>query len=111
MPHLRFRGIEREPLARLGGELVEKLSALTGAPVAHFTLELVQTEFIIAPEAPKGYPFVELLWFDRGQQVQDAAAQLITQVVQAHVGASQDVAMVVFPLTRTAYYDNGKHYG
>ncbi len=89
MPHLRFRGIEREPLARLGGELVEKLSALTGAPVAHFTLELVQTEFIIAPEAPKGYPFVELLWFDRGQQVQDAVdegAVVLSCAAQAQLG-------------------------
>ena len=38
-------------------------------------------------------------------------AQIITQVIQGELGPQQDVAVVVFPLTRTAYYDNGKHYG
>ncbi len=111
MPHLRFRGIEREPLARLSGELVAQLSELTGAPVAHFTLERVQSEFIIAGETTPGYPFVELLWFDRGQEVQDAAARLITSAVKAQLGEAQDVAVVVLPLTRSGYYDNGQHYG
>ena len=111
MPHLRFRGIERDPVARLSGSLIQKLSALTGAPAAHFTIERVPTEFIIAGETVAGYPFVELMWFDRGQEVQDAAARLITQAVKAELGADQDVAVVVLPLTRSAYYDNGQHYG
>lgn len=111
MPHLRFRGIAPEPLAQLAPSLVQQLSELTGAPVAHFTLERVQTEFIIAPEPGTGYPFVELLWFDRGQVVQDAAAKLITAAVQDALGAQTDVAVIVLPLTRTAYYDNGQHYG
>ncbi len=111
MPHLRFRGIAREPLARLSGQLVQDLSTLTGAPVAHFTLELVASEFIIAGQTVPGYPFVELMWFDRGQEVQDQAAQLITRAVKAQLGDAQDVAVVVLPLARTAYYDNGQHYG
>lgn len=111
MPHLRFRGIAPEPLAQLAPSLVQQLSELTGAPVAHFTLERVQTEFIIAPVPGTGYPFVELLWFDRGQVVQDAAAKLITTAVQAELGAQIDVAVIVLPLIRTAYYDNGQHYG
>lgn len=111
MPHLRFRGIERDALMQLSGPLVEQLSALTGAPVAHFTIERVQTEFIISGEAVAGYPFVELMWFDRGQAIQDQAAQLITEQVKAQVGAAVDVAVIVLPLTRSAYYDNGHHYG
>ena len=111
MPHLRFRGIEREALMQLSGPLVEQLSSLTGAPVAHFTIERVQTEFIISGEAVAGYPFVELMWFDRGQAVQDQAASLITEQVKAQVGATVDVAVIVLPLTRSAYYDNGQHYG
>lgn len=111
MPHLRFRGIESAPLARLATSLVNQLSELTGAPVAHFTLERVQTEFIIAPAPGTGYPFVELLWFDRGQAVQDAAARLITDAVKAQLGAQTEVAVVVLPLSKHAYYDNGQHYG
>ena len=111
MPHLRFRGIAREPLARLSGQLVQDLATLTGAPVAHFTLEWVASEFIIAGQTVPGYPFVELMWFDRGQVVQDQAATLITRAVKAELGAEQDVAVIVLPLTRTAYYDNGQHYG
>jgi hypothetical protein len=111
MPHLRFRGIDKAPLLRLSSQLVDQLSALTGAPKAHFTLERVETTFIIAGETVPGYPFVELLWFDRGQTVQDQAAQIITTLIKAELGAQQDVAVVVLPLTHTAYYDNGQHYG
>lgn len=111
MPHLRFRGMAREPLARLAQPLVASLSALTGAPIAHFTVELIGSEFIITGETESGHPFVELLWFDRGQAMQDAAVKLITDAVQAELGAEQLVAVMVLPLTRTAYYDNGVHYG
>ena len=56
MPHLRFRGIERDPVARLSGSLIQKLSAFTGAPAAHFTIERVPTEFIIAGRRWRAIP-------------------------------------------------------
>lgn len=110
MPHIRCRGMQRETVVAMSETLVEQLSELTAAPAAHFTVEHVATEFIATRFGGKAYPFIELFWFDRGQEMQDAAAKLITAIVQQTVGDVADVAVVVLPLTRTAYYDNGVHY-
>ncbi|MDG2739264.1 DUF1904 family protein, partial [Vibrio parahaemolyticus] len=61
-------------------------------------------------EVSAAYPFVEVLWFDRGQEVQDEVAKLITQQVRGIAGADIDVAVIFSALSPKAYYDNGEHY-
>lgn len=54
---------------------------------------------------------MEVLWFDRGQDVQDQVAELITKAVRAELEEpEQDVAVIFSALTPSAYYDNGSHY-
>ncbi|WP_423825384.1 DUF1904 family protein, partial [Salmonella enterica] len=55
-------------------------------------------------------PFVEVLWFDRGQETQDKVAKVITQQVRGVVGEDIDVAVIFSALLPNAYYDNGEHY-
>jgi phenylpyruvate tautomerase PptA (4-oxalocrotonate tautomerase family) len=110
MPHIRCRGIEREKVVEFSEHLVEQLAELTKSPAAHFTIEYIPAEFIATRFGGHAYPFIELFWFDRGQNMQDAAAQLITSVVKAALGDVVDVAVVVNPIERTNYYDNGQHY-
>jgi len=110
MPHIRCRGIPQETVVEFSELLVEQLAELTKAPAAHFTIEYIPAEFIATRFGGQAYPFIELFWFDRGQSMQDAAAQLITSVIKAKVGDDVDVAVVVQPLVRTNYYDNGQHY-
>lgn len=110
MPHIRCRGMQREMVVAISETLVEQLAELTQAPAAHFTVEYIPAEFIATRFGGQAYPFIELFWFDRGQEIQDAAAQLITSIVKAELGSESDVAVVVQPLTRTGYYDNGQHY-
>lgn len=42
--------------------------------------------------------------------MQDAAAKLITSIVRPVVGNDAEIAVVVQPLNRSGYYDNGEHY-
>ena len=108
MPHIRCRGMQRDIVVAISETLVEQLAELTKAPAAHFTIEYIPAEFIATRFGGQAYPFIELFWFDRGQEMQDAAAQLITSIVKSKL--EMDVAVVVQPLQRTNYYDNGQHY-
>lgn len=110
MPHIRCRGMQRETVVAISETLVEQLADLTKAPAAHFTVEYIPTEFIATRFGGQAYPFIELFWFDRGQEMQDAAAKLITSIVKQAVGNDAEVAIVVQPLSRNSYYDNGEHY-
>ena len=108
MPHIRCRGMQRDTVVAISETLVEQLAELTKAPAAHFTIEYIPAEFIATRFGGWAYPFIELFWFDRGQEMQDAAVRLITSIVKSKLEA--DVAVVVQPLQRTNYYDNGQHY-
>ncbi len=111
MPHLRCRGLARETVVAISETLVERLSELTKSPSAHFTVEYIPSEFIPTRFGGNAYPFIEVFWFSRPQEVQDAAAQIISDVVKAEIGDIGEVATVFHQLEKTAYYDNGKHYG
>lgn len=81
-------------------------------PKAHFTVEHIAATFFFDGKEQVGYPFVELFYFDRGQQVQDEIANRVTALVREVLAKpEQDVAVVFTKLERSAYYDNGKHYG
>jgi len=108
MPHIRCRGMQRDTVVAISETLVEQLAELTKAPAAHFTIEYIPAEFIATRFGGQAYPFIELFWFDRGQEMQDAATQLITSIVKSKL--EMDVAVVVQPMQRTNYYDNGQHY-
>ncbi|MCQ1059433.1 DUF1904 domain-containing protein [Photobacterium sp. ZSDE20] len=111
MPHLRFRAVEFDHVKALSTKLVDYLEPLMACPREDFTLEHVSTTFIFDGEVSDAYPFVEVLWFDRGQEVQDQVAQLITEAVRAEFEEpEQDVAVIFTALTASAYYDNGSHY-
>ena len=110
MPHIRCRGMKRDDVVAISETLVEQLADLIRAPAAHFTIEYIPSEFIATRFGGQAYPFIELFWFDRGQEIQNAAAQLITSVFKATVGYKGEVAVVIQPIPRTAYYDDGQHY-
>ena len=109
MPHLRFRGIEKKEIKEMSKELAEGLSEIIGCPTDWFTLEYINTEFIFDGEESKGYPFVEVLWFDRGQEAKDRAAHLITEAVRKNY-PEEDICVIFTNLNEKDYYENGKHF-
>ena len=111
MPHLRFRAIAFDTVKHLSTALVDGLQPLMKCPREDFTLEHIPASFIFDGEVSDAYPFVEVFWFDRGQEAQDRVAAVITAAIRTAVANNnQDVAVIFTALTPSAYYDNGQHY-
>ena len=104
MPHLRFRGCDEAALESLIPGLLPRLAEGFACPEDWITVECVATRFLTRPVAP----FLEILWFERGQEVRDA---IVARVVEAFAGHGLGVPTVVFlALEKTAYYEDGRHF-
>ena len=111
MPHLRFRAVAFDTVKQLSTKLVDDLQPLMDCPREDFTIEHIPASFIFDGEVSDAYPFVEVFWFDRGQNTQDLVAKAITNIVREAVEEpQQDVAVIFTALKPLAYYDNGNHY-
>ncbi len=110
MPHLRFRAVEPQTVQALSAPLTDALQPLMNSPRGDFTYEYIYTTFFQEGEVSQVYPFVEVLWFDRGQDIKDQVAEIITQQVRGIVGEDIDVAVIFTPLDPLDYYDNAEHY-
>ncbi|MCG9598883.1 DUF1904 domain-containing protein [Vibrio sp. Isolate25] len=110
MPHLRFRAVEPQTVQTLSKSLIDELQPHMDCPREDFTFEYIYTTFYHEGEVSQAYPFVEVLWFDRGQQTQDTVAAIITQQVRGIIGEDVDVAVIFTALDAKSYYDNGEHY-
>ena len=109
MPHVRVRSLSETAVATLSREIPKSLAPLMGTTEDNFTVELVATKFFAAGGPVEGDPMLEVLWFDRGQEVQDRCASELTKLVKPHT-KSQYIAVVFSALPKTAYYENGNHF-
>lgn len=109
MPHLRFRAVEPQTVQTLSQSLIDGLQPHMDCPREDFTFEYIYSTFFHEGEVSAAYPFVEVLWFDRGQETQDAVAKIITSQVRGIIGEDVDVAVIFTALNAQGYYDNGSH--
>jgi phenylpyruvate tautomerase PptA (4-oxalocrotonate tautomerase family) len=109
MPHLRFRGVKADLVQKLSEDLHHELAALISTSSDNFTFEYLQTESFCRGERGGGYPFIEVLWFERGSEVRQAVASRLTERVHELNGAG-DVAVVFRPIDPNDYFENGKHF-
>lgn len=108
MPQLKVRGIDAEKLKKISKELIDELTEIVGCPRDYFTIECISTTSIFDGELVKTYPFIEVAWFDRGQEVQDRVADTITKYANK-IGV-QDLDMTFTVFEKNRYYENGKHF-
>lgn len=108
MPLLRFRAIEAKDICNISTDLVDELQALLNCPRDYFTLESVQSLFIQDGGFVSGSPVVEIAWFDRGEKIQDKAAEIVTNSLKS-VGY-KNVDVIFSKLEEGCYYENGKHF-
>jgi hypothetical protein len=109
MPHIRLRGLNSDHVSKLNPALVKELSQIVGSPEDHFTFEHVKTDFYAQGKLVSGTPFVEVHWFPRDKNIQDACAKAITDKIK-NLDPDLDVTVVFLELTPTRYYENGKHF-
>lgn len=110
MPHLRIRSIDEKNVRDLTLSLIPELSKMTGAPEEHFSVEHIPSIYYAQGRQIEGDPFCEILWFDRGAEIQDQVARLVTAHL-AKIKSDKDIVVVFTLFPKTHYYENGQHFG
>lgn len=105
MPHLIIRGVAPDQIRMISKALVTELASLCHCPPDHILLECLHTTACFDGEFVPSYPFVEVNWFDRGQQVRDQAAECIDRHVRSLGIAEAEVAFRIYEAD--SYYTNG----
>lgn len=109
MPHIRFRGLEVETLKNISTSLIDGLTNIIECDRSWFTLEYIESTFIQDGKVSKGYPFVEILWFDRGNAIKDKVAKFVTSLLEN--GNDYPAITVIFTdLKGQDYFENGEHF-
>lgn len=108
MPQLKIRGIEAEKVCKISKELIDELTEIVGCSRDYFTIECIKTTSIFDGEIVTTYPFIEVAWFDRGQDVQDKVAKVLTKYINILGVQDLDIAFTIF--TENRYYENGEHF-
>lgn len=109
MPHLRFRAVKKEEIKEISKDLLSALEKEINCPRDWFTLEHIESLFIFDGEYNKNkFPFVEVLWFDRGPLVMKKVADIITDMIKSY--SYEDVTVVFTNLEGEHYYENGEHF-
>lgn len=107
MPMLKVKGIPQEEVMQESRELIDSLVEIIECPRDYFTIELINNTFIMDGQIVDSPTMVEVAWFDRGQEVQDAVAKVITKHFKKH----RECLDVVFQnLEHRGYYENGEHF-
>lgn len=108
MPQLIFRGVEKDDIKKISTKLVDDLENIIECPRDYFTLEFIESLNIFDEREVPGYPFIEVKWFYRGQEVQDRTAKSIDDALK---GVGYENTDIFFTnLNENNYYENGKHF-
>jgi hypothetical protein len=108
LPQLIFKGITFDQVKQISTPLVEELADLCHCETDNFTLEIIHSTFVFNQEEVPGFPFIEVKWFDRGQEIQDQFAKITTKHIQSLGIPEVEIAFTVF--LESAYYLNGKNF-
>lgn len=109
MPQLTFRGFTPSQVAQASLHLAPRLAAVLNCPEDYFTFDCLQVQSFSEGESVPTYPFIEVLWFDRGKTVRDEAAMVINLVL-LELGVPE-LEMCFKAVPKAAYYGNGLPYG
>lgn len=108
MPHLRFRGVEKDQVKAVSKDLLEKLSTELVCPKNHFTIEHIDTTFILDGEENAGDKvFVEIIWVKRDEEKAQWVANLVTEMMKPY--AKEDIIIYFTDIVNPNYYKNGIH--
>lgn len=108
MPQIIFKGVSPQQVKAISTEMVNELARLCQCEIDNFTLEIPSSTFVFAGEEVTPFPFIEVKWFERGQEIRDQFTQIITKYIHSLQIPEVEVAYTVF--SESAYYYNGEHF-
>lgn len=106
MPLLTLRAIDMDKARKISKELIDDLQQAAQCPREYFSIEVTQSRYISDGEFVDGNPVVDVRCFDRGQEVQDKMAGIITKYIHSIGYESVDVIFTL--LDNKTYYENGE---
>ena len=80
MPQLVFTGIKEKDALKINKDLTNDLSKITGSQRDIFTFKLDESKYMFDGNLVQAYPLVDVYWFERPQEMQDACAKAITKI-------------------------------
>jgi len=108
MPQLTFRGFSDSTVQRASETLTPILAEILECPEDYFTFDnLIVTSFFRGQRVLT-YPFIEILWFDRGKEARDSVALAVTKTV-FEMGIPE-VEISFTASEKDNYYSNGKSF-
>ncbi|MCB9643803.1 MAG: DUF1904 family protein [Myxococcales bacterium] len=110
MPHLRVRGVDQELIRQLSHAILDQMVEIVQAPRDWFTIEAIHSTYFFDGQEKSPGALMELLWFDRGQDVKDRLATAITEIFKPHIPEGQDITLIFRDLRKNDYFENGEHY-
>lgn len=109
MPHIRIRGMKKNEIQQMSTELIDELSEIIKSPRDYFTIEHIESTFIFdGALGGNRYPFVNVDWFAREEDVRTKTVETITRYIKKF---EYDCIAVYFTdLIEKNYFENGEHF-
>jgi len=105
LPHLLFRGVEAEKLGQISQPLAQELAEICACGTDNFTFECLHTTVVLGGDTQSSFSFIQVGWFERGDEVRDRFAEAVTRRIQS-LGIPE-VEVVFIPYEEKAYYIDG----
>ena len=109
MPHIRIRSLSEKVVSQLSEVLPAALAPIMETTSDNFSIELVTSTFFKDGQRVDGDPMIEVLWFERSDEIKNASAVKITELVRKQV-SSEYISVVFLPLPKPNYFENGQHF-
>ncbi len=103
MPQIIVKNVKKDELESIADLMLFNLSKIIGCELDTLSLELIESAFINVK-----YPIIQINWFARPKNIQDAVAEEIDGFLRRLGYQQRDVFFIV--LEKERYYDNGVHY-
>jgi len=108
LPQVRMKGVCEEKIIKMAPRIAEAIFEITGCPKEHIEIERLEVKAVKGSNLTQPNPFIEIYWFDRGQEQADKTAKAITEIAKASEIESIDIAFILY--SRNLYYENGEHF-
>ncbi len=108
MPHLLFRNVAAEEVAKVSAECNEDLANLFACDVSDLTYELIHSTSFIGGKKNSGDKTVEIIMFERSLE----ARQKIVDVLHAVLSNEYyGYVTIIFNIkAKDTYFENGEHF-
>jgi len=108
MPQLLIKGIASDKICKISKPLVEELANLCECGTDNFIIECLHSTAIFDGKVVDSFPFIEVKWFERGIEIRDQFAEIISKFILTLNIPEFEIAFI--PYKEDSYYLNGKRF-